>query len=277
MRKIFFVLTIIFCGVSVNDAQTADTDDNQFWNDVSVSVPVNTQLDFTLWGTARFGKNITRLNEGRIAVGFIYKPNKSWLLQPFYWRIRARNGRGEFLTEQRLNFRTTYRFPFKKFGLAHRSWFEHRRRQPRNSWRYRPSLTFEKDVGSIISGTRFFATEEIFYDSTLKKFSRNRLSFGITKTLTKNLSLDIFYLRQNDGFSRPSKAAFRKSYVAKLLEIGLAEINKKDTPIHAPFFSTDYNTKTKIMSVTSGNLRTTNLGRVFLESIDFIGVQKITE
>jgi hypothetical protein len=37
----------------------------------------------------------------------------------------------------------------------------------------------------------------------LKKFSRNRFTAGITKTLTKKLSLDVYYMRQNDGFSRP--------------------------------------------------------------------------
>jgi hypothetical protein len=107
------------------------------------------------------------------------------------------------LTEHRLNFRATYRFPFKKFGFSHRSWVERRLRQPRNSWRYRPSLTFEQDIKKIIPDARVFVTEEIFYDSILKRFSRNRFSIGINKALTKNLQLDIFYLRQNDGFSRP--------------------------------------------------------------------------
>ena len=205
MKKIFFALSlIVFCTIYV-DAQTiADEEDNQSWNDIQVTVPMTNEFDFTLAGTFRFGKNITRLNERRIAVGFVYKPNKSWSFQPFYWHILARNASGRFRTEHRLNFRVNYRFPFKKFGLSHRSWFERRLRRPQNSWRYRPSLTFEKDIPEkFISKAKFFVTEEIFYDSILKKFSRNRFSVGINKTLSKNLSLDVFYLRQNDGFSRP--------------------------------------------------------------------------
>lgn len=203
MRKIFFVLAVIGFSALFTCAQTIDTDDNQSWNDVQITVPMTKEFDFTLTGTFRFGKNITRLNDRRIAVGFVYKPNKSWSFQPFYWNIVARNASGNFLTEHRLNFRATYRFPFKRSGLSHRSWVERRLRQPRNSWRYRPSLTFEKDIKKIIPDARFFVTEEIFYDSILKKFSRNRFSIGINKTLTKNLTLDVFYLRQNDGFSRP--------------------------------------------------------------------------
>ena len=208
MKKIILLSTIFCFGVSFIGAQTnsalADEADNQSWNDVQLSVPLNEQFDLYTALTARFGKNITRLNDGRFAVGIIYKPNKAFSFQPFYWFIRARNARGEFRREHRFNLRAGYRFPFKKFGLSHRSWFEYRRRAPRNSWRYRPSLTFEKDVPkNIISKAKFFATEEIFYDSILKKFSRNRFTVGLTKTLTKKLSLDVYYMRQNDGFSRP--------------------------------------------------------------------------
>ncbi len=186
MRKIVFVLAVIGFGALSTRAQTIDTDDNQFWNDVQITVPMTKEFDFTLTGTFRFGKNITRLNDRRIAVGFVYKPNKPWSFQPFYLNIAARNASGRFLTEHRLNFRATYRFPFKKFGLSHRSWAERRLRQPRNSWRYRPSLTFEKDINKIIPDARVFLTEEVFYDSILKKFSRNRFSIGINKTLTKS-------------------------------------------------------------------------------------------
>jgi len=204
MIKILLFFALIGFSVLCADAQAvADEDDNQSWNEMQLTVPMTKEFDFYLAGTFRFGKNVTRLNDRRIAVGFIYKPNKSLSFQPFYSNIEARNANGRFRTEHRLNLRVGYRFPFKKFGLSHRSLFEYRLRSPRNSFRYRPSLTFEKDIPKIIPKSKFFITEEIFYDSLLRKFSRNRLSVGITRTLTKNLSLDIFYLRQNDGFSRP--------------------------------------------------------------------------
>lgn len=198
---IYVSLGVFFA--SGQNVQTVDDEDIQSWNDLQMIVPVTKEFDFYAAITGRFGKNVTRLNDRRIAVGFVYKPNKSWSFQPFYWNIVARNASGRFLTEHRLNFRATYRFPLKRFGLSHRSGVERRLRQPRNSWRYRPSLTIEKDIEKIIPKSKFFMTEEIFYDSILKKFSRNRFSIGINRTLTKNLSLDVFYLRQNDGFSRP--------------------------------------------------------------------------
>jgi Protein of unknown function (DUF2490) len=205
MKKIFLILFLYSFGSYSAAAQaTTNDEDIQSWNDVSLTVPMTKQFDFYTALTLRFGKNLTRFNDERIAVGFVYKPNKSWSFQPFYWHINARNSRGQFLTEQRLNLRAGYRFPFKKFGLSHRSTFEYRFRRPLNSFRYRPSLTFDKDIPkNIIPKAKFYITEEVFYDSLLKKFSRNRFSVGITKTLTKKLSVDLYYMRQNDGYTHP--------------------------------------------------------------------------
>lgn len=205
MKKILLFLSLfVFFGLSEKAQTMLDEEDFQSWNDVQLTVPLDKQFDFYTSVTMRFGKNASRLQDGRYAIGFNWKPTKSLTFTPFYWYIRARNSTGRFRTEHRLNLRATYRFPFKKFGLSHRSTFEYRLRQPLNSWRYRPSLTFEKEVPKkIISAAKFYLTEEIFYDSLLKEFSRNRFTIGMTKTLTKKLSVDLYYMRQNDGFSRP--------------------------------------------------------------------------
>lgn len=205
MKKNFFVWALICFGVLFANAQTVtDDEDIQSWNDVQLTIPVNKQFDFYTLLTLRFAKNVTRVNEGRIGAGFTYHPNKSWSFQPFYLFIDARNSRSQFKAEHRLNMRIGYHFPIKSFGLTHRSTFEYRIRQPLNSWRYRPSLTFDKDIPkSFIPKAKFYVTEEVFYDSLLDKFSRNRFTVGITKTLTKKLSLDLYFMRQNDGYSHP--------------------------------------------------------------------------
>jgi Protein of unknown function (DUF2490) len=177
-------------------------DDIQSWNDIQLTIPVSKKVDFVTQLTGRFGKNISRLNDARYQFGFAFKPDKTWTLQPFYWNIRARDSRGRFRTEHRLNLRIGYKFPIKSFGLSHRSWFEYRLRSVGKSWRYRPSLTFEKELPKSFKA-KLYITEEPFYDSILKKFSRNRFTIGVNKTLTKKLSVDVFYMRQNDGFSRP--------------------------------------------------------------------------
>lgn len=206
MKNHILIILIVLFSVSISvKAQTpplVEPDDNQSWNDLQLTVAMSKKFDFVTQITGRFGKNISRLNDARFQIGFVYKPNKTWSFQPFYWFINARDSRGRFRTEHRLNFKIGYKFPIKKFGLSHRSWFEYRMKTTGNSWRYRPSLTFEKDLPKRFK-SKFYVTEEVFYDSSLDKFSRNRFTVGINRTLTKHLSLDIYYMRQDDENSRP--------------------------------------------------------------------------
>ncbi len=204
-ERILPAFAMIFCcAVFANAQLITDDEDIQSWNDVQLTVPLNKSFDFYAAVTMRFGKNVTRLNDGRFAIGFAWKPTKSLSITPFYWNIQARNSRSRFRQEHRLNLRATYRFPFKSFGLIHRSTYEYRMRAPVNTWRYRAALTFEKDLPKkFIPKAKFFFGDEVFYDSATRKFSRNRFSIGINKTLNKKLSVDVYYMRQNDGFSHP--------------------------------------------------------------------------
>ena len=203
---LLFCLTVLFAGRN-GFAQTAmpqDDEDIQSWNDLQLTVPLTKQFDFVTSVTMRFGKDISRLNDGRYQIGFTWKARKYLSITPFFWYIGARNSAGKFRVEQRLNLRAVYKFPFKSFGLSHRSTFEYRIRGVGNTWRYRPSLTIDKDIPKkVIPNAKFYITEEPFYDSATSKFSRDRFTVGITKTMSKKLSLDLYFMRQNDGFSHP--------------------------------------------------------------------------
>lgn len=205
-------LTGVFCVLSTvlvfslgSYAQTAtDRDDLQFWNDINITVAVNKRLDLTFPLAFRWTKNVSRFNEGRVGAGLIYKPADSFSISPFYLLIRYRNSAGEFKTENRYNLRLGYKFPTKSFGLSHRSQFEYRVRPGANTWRYRPSITIEKELPKkFMEGLKVFATEEVFYDSASGRFSRNRFSVGFNKTITKKVSFDVYYMRQGDNNSTP--------------------------------------------------------------------------
>ena len=151
----------------------------------------------------RFGKNITRLNDGRYAFGIVWKPTKALSISPYYWFVNARNAVGQFAVENRLAVAATYKFPTKKFGLSHRSTYEYRMRAV-NSWRYRAMITVEKELPEkFMKNTKWFVADEVFYDSLFKRFTRNRFGFGISRTINKHLTWDLYYTRQNDGITRP--------------------------------------------------------------------------
>jgi hypothetical protein len=187
-------------------AQTAEADDEdvQSWNDIQLAIPVRKKVDIYFTTTYRFGENLTRLNEGRAGAGLGIKVHKAFSTAAGYTYIESRNTAGRFRTEHRYHVNGVYKFPVKRVGISHRSQFEYRVRSSGNSWRYRPSLTLEKALPEkFLSRAKFYVTEEPFYVSTTGKFSRNRFSLGIKKTVNSHLSLDVYYLRQNDGFSHP--------------------------------------------------------------------------
>jgi hypothetical protein len=204
-RQFLLLLTII-TGLFVSAvAQTPqDHDDNQSWNDLQISIPIAEKVDLLVLGTVRFGGNFTNFIEGRAGGGVSVKLSKRFSISPTYQHIETRAANGTFRTEHRYSMRGSYKFPFKRFGLSHKSTYEYRVRSSGNSWRYRPAVTFEKALPkSFLPKAKFFITEDPFYISTTRRFSRNRLSLGVSKTLSKHFTLNVYYLRQDDNTSVP--------------------------------------------------------------------------
>jgi hypothetical protein len=205
LKKFLFIgiAVLIF---SVNTlSQTTSTpkeEDFQSWNDIQITVPIDKKTDFILTGTFRFGENVERLVDRRVAIAFNYKITDWLAVQPGYTNIVTTPRAGNRRTENRLNFAATYKFPFKKFTLTDRNLFERRLRSPQDSTRYRNRLQLEIPLKKFYD-TRFFTSNEVFYDWSLKKWSRNRFTVGLGKNFTKNFGLDVYYMRQNDGTTRP--------------------------------------------------------------------------
>ncbi len=73
-----------------------------------------------------------------------------------------------------------------------------------------------------------------------------------------------------------NKSALRKSYLSKLEEIGLARISTPGKPVFTPWISRNASKLHQITSVSSGNLRITRLGSLFLYNIDLIEKEQVT-
>lgn len=201
-HQAFLIFATGLTGAQVYGQPLRPQEDVQSWNDVRLTVPVHKRVDLVLTGTLRFGDDLHRLVDRRAAVAVNFKV-KDWLsIQPGYTNIANFRQNTRRRIEHRLNISATYKFPFKKFTLSNRSLFERRLREPRNSTRYRNRLQFELPIKQI-SGTKLIVSDEIFYDWSLKRWSRNRFTLGINKSINKKLSLDVYYMRQNDGTSRP--------------------------------------------------------------------------
>lgn len=191
---------MLFCG----PASAQDHTDNQLWSDVQIAVPVTKTIDFNVLGTLRLGRDIHRPVDERIGAGFSFKLGKYLTVSPNYLYIGTQPFEGRRGWESRLSLPVTVRFALEKFRFGDRNLFERRFRNPGiTSTRYRNRFQVEHSVGPSKLGLSLFVADEVFYDWSINRWVRNRFTIGASKVFNKHFTQDFYYLRQNDGVSRP--------------------------------------------------------------------------
>ena len=205
MKPVMLSLIIVVVCVTHSAAQSRVPEtDTQSWNDFQLTVPLSKKVDFVTQLTLRFGDNLTAPVDERWGFGFNYKVNRYVTLNESYFNREARPPHGRRESEIRLTLGATLQKPIGKFTLSDRNWFERRWREPQvDAWRYRNRLRLEHPFQ--INNTRFtwFISDEVFYDWSFNDWVRNRAAVGANHTLNKHLTLELYYMRQNDGRSRP--------------------------------------------------------------------------
>jgi hypothetical protein len=204
-KVLFSLIAVVVCVIAVGKAQSQiPKTDNQSWNDVQVTIPLSKRTEFVLQGTLRLGDNLTDPVDGRWGIRFNHTLEKHVILQMLYFHREAKPPKGVSEYEDRLTIGANFRLPIQKFTLTTRNWFERRWREPqRDAWRYRNRIQLEHPFK--IGEMKFVwqVSDEFFYDWSLHRWPRNRFAAGVSHTFNKHLTLDTFYMRQNDGFTRP--------------------------------------------------------------------------
>jgi len=207
LRQLWPSLSLVFLLTLVTPAssQTAiDQTDTQQWNDVFIAVPITKQVDFNVLGTLRIGRDISHTVDERFGVGATFRIGQHVTLVPAYLHIETQPFEGIRLHEERLNLAAILRYEANQFRFSDRNLLERRFRRPGiNSTRYRNRFQVEHPVGPDKMKLSVFVSEEVFYDWSVDDWVRNRVAAGIIKPLNKNLTLELYYLRQNDGRALP--------------------------------------------------------------------------
>ena len=207
LRQLWPSLSLVFLLTLATPAssQTAiDQTDTQQWNDVFIAVPITKQVDFNVLGTLRIGRDISHTVDERFGVGATFRIGQHVTLVPAYLHIETQPFEGIRLHEERLNLAAILRFEANQFRFSDRNLLERRFRRPGiNSTRYRNRFQVEHPVGPDKMKLSVFVSEEVFYDWSVDDWVRNRVAAGIIKPLNKNLTLELYYLRQNDGRALP--------------------------------------------------------------------------
>ena len=201
---ISLITALVCAAVGTRVQSQVPKTDNQSWNDVQFTIPLDKRTEVVFQGTLRLGDNMTDPVDERWGIRFNSTIEKHVTLQTLYFHREAKPPRGRSEYEDRLTFGANLRFPIQKFILTSRNWFERRWRHPQiDAWRYRNRVQLEHPFK--IGKTKFVwqVSDEFFYDWSLHVWPRNRLAAGLSHTFNKHLTLDTYYMRQNDGHTRP--------------------------------------------------------------------------
>lgn len=201
------LITSLGCASMTPHAQTTPgiltKEDTQQWNDIQLAVELNKQVDFNLYSTFRIGRDISHLVDRRVGGGFTFRFGKYFTVAPNFLNIVMRPGPGRKVNENRLTLPITVRVPIGKFLLSDRNQFERRLRFPIDSTRYRNRLQIEHPIKIMDTSLQLFVSNEVFYDWSFDAWVRNRFTVGVSRKFNKHFTGDLYYMRQNDGRSRP--------------------------------------------------------------------------
>ena len=195
------LLWVCLCVCATASGQVPEKD-NQLWDDIQLTIPMTKKVDFLITGTIRTDRELAY--DVRWGAGFNYKVNKYFTLSQSFFSAEARPPHGLKQRETRLTFGATLQKPIGKFTLFNRNWFERRWREPQiDAWRNRNRVRLERPFTIGKQKFTWLLSDEFFYDWSLHDWVRNRAAIGAYHTFNKHFTLELYYMRQNDGRTRP--------------------------------------------------------------------------
>src|SRR5262245_40203500 len=204
---IICMLALTFVGSRVR-AQTLPAKDFQQWTNVAVSWQVKPKLAITTFGEVHFGNDVSQFDQELVSAGVTYSP-KHWVsLGASYLYLHANPKLSGLNYENRIYGEITFNAPaFHHLLVSDRVWPELRWEQLPDratyTQRYRNRVTLERPIKIREKEYSPFVMWEKFYNANVEAWSRTRYYAGVTLQVGKKESVQFYFMRQNDEFSRP--------------------------------------------------------------------------
>lgn len=194
---------------SAQSTATQPREDSQLWGDLQASHALRPYADLLLNGGLRLGQNASHFVFEREGAGLIFKLGRTgrWRkyisISTLYAHVTTQPFAGAEKSENRVTLGATARIPIGRWTASYRADFDRRFIDPRDTSRFRNRLQLERPIHLAGATLRGFLSDEVYYEWRYHAWTRNRIILGAGKSLGERVSLDIYYLRQNDGFARP--------------------------------------------------------------------------
>ena len=194
----------LFPGVLFGQGATQyPRNDFQAWSAFRATHPLRRGDDFFIGAGLRYGNDQGHLSYRRITTGFDFRWHGILTIQPYYQYSMNDSLSGALDPENRLGLALTLGVPWRHWQVSDRNLGERRFLVNRQAWRYRNRLEFRRPISMLREQLNVFAWDEVYFGTRAGRWYRDRLALGAGRKLIDKISMDVFYVHQNDGYSHP--------------------------------------------------------------------------
>jgi hypothetical protein len=179
-------------------------EDTQYWNEVQAVVHARRDVDWISSGMIRFGHDVSNLIYERFFSGVAFKLGKHFDLMPWCGYFAFQPDEDKDIREYRLAVDGTFRWTFGKLVVSDRNRVERRFFTSGQHYnRYRNRIQIEHPLRFGSRQLRLTMGDEVQYDAAFGAWNRNRIAAGVGIPLHEGVELEVYYMRQNDGYVHP--------------------------------------------------------------------------
>ncbi len=129
--------------------------------------------------------------------GVVFRIKRYFDFELNYKYKRKKTGK-EWSEEHRVELIPTINWKLEEYKLNIKNRFEYRSVEGQNKWMWREKLKIKRPIKIGVFEFTTFVSEEIFYDFKVNEFNQNRVATGLSKMITKNSWIVLYYMRKNN-------------------------------------------------------------------------------
>jgi Protein of unknown function (DUF2490) len=203
MRRLLAATVLVPCSSGAFAA--APSVDSQLWSEIDASYPIAADWSATGIFTTRLGSDLPNptLTAGGLQIDHRVG---SWTVSGTGYYVYVRNAQSGARTGVLLPAAAlTYESGLGPVTLSDRNRLEQLEGLPGSPRRYRNRMSTTWHLPSGHQMTDVFVADEVFYDFSRNRLTRNRAQAGVQFNLSPNTRLQAFYMRQNNTYGAPGQ------------------------------------------------------------------------
>lgn len=195
-RKGIFILAL-FMALGITTSAFAKKHDLQYWHTDTIGYKIAKDWKVTFGEEGYLNDTASHAYYQEGDLGLVYSGVGKWLDLSLNFKHSLTENRNKWLREERPHLNATLKTNIKGYSISSRSRIEYRMRQDvENTWRFRDFVTVKLPCKFTKYEIQPFIADEILVDLIKKQLSENRGYVGFTYKINKNLSADVYYMKQ---------------------------------------------------------------------------------